>query len=120
MGQANATKRFLSQIRAVEARGINFFVRTPWGVMRRFVRRLAEIESAEVGKQMRASRVEEATQELLAEVVVDWEGPADEHGHPIPWSAERLDDLDAATVAELVRKLAAPPEELGTKKDRSG
>ncbi len=94
--------------------GVTFRVRAPWGVMRAFARRLADIEAAEMGERSREAAVEDAAREMLGQVVVGWEGVED------AWSPERLDDLDAATVAELLRRVGERPEELGPKKDLTG
>lgn len=110
----------LSAPRAITVGETTFFVRTPWGLMRRFAARLAEIEATMPGQRAREAAVEEATRDLLAEVIVGWDGPRDGAGAPLPWAPERLDDLDAAVVAALVAKLAEPPEELGIKKELTG
>lgn len=110
----------LSAPRPITVGEITFYVRTPWGLMRRFAARLAEIEAAEMGQRAREAATEEATRELLAEVIVGWDGPRDEAGAPLPWQPERLDDLDAAVVAALVARLAEPPQELGIKKELTG
>ncbi len=99
--------------------GLTFHVRTPWGLMRGFVRRLAEIEAEELGERARQVAVEEAARELLGHVVVGCE-EAEGDGQPAPWRADRLDELDAVVVAELLRRLAEPPKELGTGKGASG
>ncbi|MCX7600056.1 MAG: hypothetical protein N2512_14505, partial [Armatimonadetes bacterium] len=85
----------LTNPRAIKVGQITFFVRTPWGLMRSFAARLAEIEAAGMGQRAREAAVEEATRELLAEVIEGWDGPRDDSGAPLPWSPERLDDLDA-------------------------
>jgi len=106
--------------RPVRVGDITFFLRTPWGLMREFGRRLAEIEASDMGPRATEAAVEEASRELLQQVIVGWDGPRDEDGTPLPWSPERLDDLDAAVVAALLDKLAEPPEELGIKKELTG
>jgi hypothetical protein len=88
--------------------------------MRAFTRRLAEIEAAEMGDKAREAAVEDAARELLGRVVAGWDGALDDEGRPVPWAPERLDDLDAATVAELLRRAGERPEELGPKKELSG
>jgi len=110
----------LADVRPIALGSARFLVRAPWGVMRGFVRRLAEIEATEMGQRAREAAVEDATRDLLARVIVGWEGPCDEQGRPLPWHADRLDELEPAAVAELVRRLAEPPEELGTGKGPSG
>lgn len=110
----------LTPVRRIAVGDITFLVRTPWGVMRQFIQRLAEIEASGMGERSAEAAVEQATRELLEVVVVGWEGPCDETGCPLAWRPERLDELDTAVVAELVRRIAEPPEELGTKKDGSG
>ena len=99
--------------RTVAVDGVTFRVRATWGVMRAFARRLAEIEAAEMGERAREAAEEDAAREMLGQVVVGWD--RDE-----AWAEERLDELDAATVAELLRRIGERPEELGPKKDLSG
>jgi hypothetical protein len=103
----------LTMTRTVAVDGVTFHVRAAWGVMRAFTRRLAEIEAAELGERGREAAAEDAARELLGQIVVGWD--RDEG-----WSPERLDELDAATVAELLRRVGGRPEELGPKKDLSG
>lgn len=110
----------MTKTRRVQVGGTVFLVRTPWWLMRRFTARLAEIEAADLGEKAREAAVEAATHEMLGEAVVGWEGVRDEEGRPAAWAAERLDDLDALDVAELVGKLAAPAEELVPGKGLSG
>lgn len=106
-------------IRTLTVDGVNFRVRTPWGIMRAFARRLAEIEAANAGElgqrgeRARELAAEEAAREMLGQVIVGWDGVEDDAGQPVEWSPERLDDLDAATVAELLRRLGERPGELG-------
>ena len=88
--------------------------------MRRFLSRLARIEAEQIGEKARQARVEEVVREMLAQVVVGWEGVTDEGGWPVQWRPELLDELDAAAVAELVRRIAEPAEELGIKKEVNG
>jgi hypothetical protein len=110
----------LAQPRRITVGDVTFLVRTPWGLMRRFTQQLAEIEAAALGDRAAEAAVEAAMRDLLAEVVVGWEGAADEEGRAVPWEPGRLDDLDAAVVAELVRRLGEPGSELGLPKGMSG
>ncbi|MCD6350607.1 MAG: hypothetical protein J7M26_00700 [Armatimonadetes bacterium] len=109
-----------ASVRRLRIGELTFHVRTPWGLLRLFTRRLADIERSAMGDKEREAAVEEATRELLAQAVMGCEGLLNEDGAPVTWQPELLDELDAAVVAELVRRLAEPPEELGTKKEPTG
>jgi hypothetical protein len=110
----------LAPIRSLEVGKLTFHVRTPWGLMRHYLHRLAEIEASAAGEKAREAAIEEATRELLTQIIVGWEGAYDADGQPLPWQPDLLDQLDAAVIAELLRRLAEPPAELGTKKDPPG
>ena len=110
----------LAHERSIQIGNIVFKVRTPWIVMRRYIDEMVQIEAAQIGEFERQRRAEDATRGLLRQVVVGWEGIHDEDGRPIPYSSERLDEVDVATVGALLEKLAEPPEELGIKKGPSG
>ena len=110
----------VSRSRPITAGGITFYVRTPWAVVREYVRRLAEAEAVHSDAYARQAAIEDATGWFLAQVVVGWEGVTDEQGQPVAFAHERLGELDATVIAELLEKIAEPPEELVPKKGPNG
>ncbi|MBC7288607.1 MAG: hypothetical protein H5T86_11325 [Armatimonadetes bacterium] len=105
--------------RAIAVGETVFRVRVTWGRMRQYLREVAEAESADLSPAARELAIDEATRRFLADVVVGWDGPRDSDSAE-EWRPDILDQFDPAVIAELVRKIAEPPEELGIKKGRSG
>ncbi len=110
----------MARERVIAVDGLEFRVRVPWGLMREFISELAEIEASGAGPRQREAMAEEAARRFLQRAIVDCRGLENARGRPVKWRPELVDELDAEVVAELLRRIAEPPGELGTKKGRSG
>ena len=106
----------IAPVREIRVGPAVFFVRTPWAVVQQYISQLAEAE-ADGGEYERQRRVEEATLAFLRRVIVGWRGVKDAEDRAVAFSPDKIEELDATVVAELLARLWEPPRELRPSED---